>query len=202
MYDHRIAGFSQPVTIIHPGEYLSTADDIIIATVLGSCVAVALKDESAGIGGLNHFMLAGSFRKGAGQDGSPFASDSGKYGVYAMELLINEMLKKGARRERLTAKVFGGASVLAIGTGSRNNVPQDNIDFAEEFLKAEGVPVLSRDVGGTTARKILFFVRDGRVLLKRITGTLIAAVKLKERTYLERIVRKEGTAGDVTLFDP
>ncbi len=202
MYDHRITGFSQPVTFIHPGEYLSTDDDIIIATVLGSCVAVALKDDTAGIGGLNHFMLAGAFKKGAGKDGSPFASDSGKYGVYAMELLINEMLKKGARRERLTAKVFGGASVLALGTASRNTVPQNNIDFAEEFLKAEGIPVLSRDVGGTTARKILFFVRDGKVLLKRITGTLIAAVKLEERTYLERIVRKEGASGEVTLFGP
>ena len=189
--------FGKPETYIGPGGYCASDEDIIITTLLGSCVSIALYDARRAVGGLNHFMLPSP--KGSQSSEYP---DSAKYGVNAMELLINEMLKKGARRERLTAKVFGGASVLAIGTGSRNNVPQDNIDFAEEFLKAEGVPVLSRDVGGTTARKILFFVRDGRVLLKRITGTLIAAVKLKERTYLERIVRKEGTAGDVTLFDP
>ncbi len=196
-----MTGFDQPVTIIHPGEYLCTKDDIIIATVLGSCVAVALKDDAAGIGGLNHFMLPGSFKDSDAPKGPDlFASIPGKYGMYAMELLINDMLKMGARRDRLVAKVFGGAAVLALGPGARNTVPKNNIDFAFEFLKAENIPVTTQDVGGTSARKILFFVRDGKVLLKRITGTLIAAVKQEERTYLERIIRKEGTAGEVTLF--
>jgi chemotaxis protein CheD len=200
MYDHRITGYSQAVTIIHPGEYLATGDDIIIATVLGSCVAVALKDEKASIGGLNHFMLPGmGLKELKGPD--LYASDPAKYGMYAMELLINEMLKMGCKKERLVAKVFGGGSVLALGPGNQNTVPQSNIDFAFQFLKTEGIPVLAQDVGGTHARKILFFTRDGKVLLKRITGTLIAAVKQEERSYIDRILRKEKSAGDITLFD-
>lgn len=201
MYEHRITGFSQDVTVIHPGEYLSTADDIIIATVLGSCVAVALRDEKAGVGGLNHFMLPGSSSERLAPKGpEAFASDSAKYGMYAMELLINDMLKMGCKRERLVAKVFGGGAVLALAAGSHNSVPKSNIDFAFKFLEAEGIPILASDVGGTSARKVLFFARDGKVLLKRITGTLVAVVKREETTYMERILRKEESAGEVTLF--
>jgi chemotaxis protein CheD len=195
MYEHRLSRFEQPITIIHPGEYLATDDDIIISTVLGSCVAVALRDESRGVGGLNHFMLPGDFRIA-----EHFGSQSAKYGMYAMELLINDMLKLGCRRDRLSAKVFGGGSVLGRTEGRANKVPASNIAFAMDFLKTEGIPVLTSDVGGTTARKILFFVRDGKVLLQRITGSLTAAVEIEERDYLERIKRRQEQEGEVTLF--
>lgn len=195
MFDHRLAQFPQPITIIHPGEYLATGDDIIIATVLGSCVSVALRDSEKRIGGLNHFMLPGTF-----DQRSHFESQGAKYGMYAMELLINDLLKLGCRKDRLKAKVFGGGSVLRGGAGRTNTVPKSNVDFAFDYLRTEGIPVLKSDTGGGAARKILFFVRDGKVLLKRISGTFIAAVDLEERDYLSRIERRQKEAGDVTLF--
>lgn len=195
MYDHRLSQFDQPVTVIHPGEYLATEDDIIIATVLGSCIAVALRDEATQTGGLNHFMLPGDIG-----NGEHFESQSAKYGMYAMELLINDMLKLGCRKDRLRAKVFGGGSVLGSSPIRRNKVPQSNIEFAFDYLKAEGIPIEKSDTGGTSARKILFFVREGRVLLKRLRGTLIVAVDMEERQYYERIRSREEKVGDVTLF--
>ena len=202
MYAHSFSAFAQPVTIIHPGEYLATGDDIIIATVLGSCIAVALKDGRAGIGGLNHCMLPGEEQERPARGrASPFATEDARYGMYAMELLVNDLLDLGCRKDRLTAKVFGGGSVLGRGKSSLGKVPKGNIDFAFEYLKAESIPVLSSDVGGYEARKILFFVRDGKVLLKRITGSLIAAIEREEESYGERIRAKEREAGTITFFD-
>lgn len=198
MFEHRISGFSQPVTIIHPGEYLATDDDIIIATVLGSCVAVALKDEVRGVGGLNHFMLPGALDAHEGPKG--LYSTHAKYGIYAMELLINDMMKMGCRKDRMVAKVFGGGSVLGRARGEMGKVPKSNVDFALQFLRTEGIPVLSSDLGGHQARKVLFFVKEGKVLLKRITGTLVVAVEKEESTYFERIKAKEPEAGEITLF--
>ncbi|MFA6507341.1 MAG: chemotaxis protein CheD [Treponemataceae bacterium] len=195
MFAHKLSQFSQPITIIHPGEFLASSDDIIISTVLGSCVSVALRDAKEGIGGLNHFMLPGYF-----DDRSHFESQSAKYGMYAMELLINDLLDLGCRKDRLRAKVFGGGSVLGRGAERSNKVPKSNIDFAFDYLKTEGIPVECSDTGGNAARKILFFVRDGKVLLKRITGTFIRAVDIEERDYLDRIKKRQAAAGDVTLF--
>ena len=195
MFDHRMAQFEQLITIIHPGEFLATGDDIIISTVLGSCVAVVLRDEKAGFGGLNHFMLPENFDRG-----DHFVSRSAKYGMYAMELLINDLLKAGCRRDRLTAKVFGGGSLLGKGPDRMNKVPRSNIEFAFDYLKTERIPVASSDVGGTAARKILFFVRSGKVLLKRITGTFIVAVEREESDYLSRIRERESREGEIVLF--
>jgi chemotaxis protein CheD len=191
MYDHRLSSFEQPVTLIHPGEYLVSRDDMIISTVLGSCVAVALKDRESNVGGLNHFMLPVPFKKSLTPDFPvEFISENGRYGSYAMELLINEMMKRGAKKSGIQAKVFGGASMLHLGQGSTLSIATGNIYFAFEFLKTEGIPVLSSDVGGDRARKILFFVRSGKVLLKRIRGTFNALVEEEDRTYLNRITSK------------
>lgn len=195
MFAHKLAQFAQPITIIHPGEYLASSDDIIIATVLGSCISVALRDAKAQVGGLNHFMLPGYF-----DDKSHFESQSAKYGMYAMEVLINDLLKLGCRKDRLRAKVFGGGSVLGRGSDRQNKVPKSNIDFVFDYLKTENIPIDSSDVGGRAARKILFFVQDGKVLLKRITGSFVTAVDIEERDYLDRIKRRQEAAGDVTLF--
>jgi chemotaxis protein CheD len=191
MYDHRLSSFEQPVTLIHPGEYLVSGDDMIISTVLGSCVAVALKDRESDVGGLNHFMLPSPFKRFVTPDfPAEFISDDGRYGSYAMELLINEMMKRGAKKSRIQAKVFGGASLLHLGPSPALSIASGNIDFAFEFLKTEGIPVISSDVGGDRARKILFFVRSGKVLLKRIQGTFNALVGEEDRTYLNRITSK------------
>jgi len=195
MYEHRLSRFEQSITIIHPGEYLSTSADIIISTVLGSCISVALRDSALSIGGLNHFMLPGSL-----ETRNTMESPNAKYGMYAMELLINDLLKRGCKRDRLEAKVFGGGSVLGHGSNP-GGIPKSNIDFAFDFLQTEGIPVLSSDVGGREARKILFFVKSGKVLLKRITGTLIVAVEKQEEVYLKRIAEIQAKSGEVILFD-
>jgi chemotaxis protein CheD len=199
MFDHRLSAFEQTVTIIHPGEYLVSREDIIISTVLGSCIAVAMRDEVAGIGGLNHFMLPGISGPGDRHSGpKAFATEDAKYGMYAMELLINDLLREGCRRDRLRSKVFGGAALLGFGSQGQRTVAEENIEFVMDFLETEKIPILATDVGGQEARKILFFVKSGKVLLKRITGTMTKIVNLEESTYRQRIKSKE--SGDIVLF--
>ncbi len=168
---------------IHPGEYYVSGDDEIIATVLGSCVAVALFDRTRGIGGLNHFMLPGSLDRQ-----QFFISGSGKYGMYAMELLINALMKSGAARPALHAKVFGGGSVLRANPGdAAMSIPRSNIEFALRFLETEGIPVDSSDTGGTHARKILFFPTSTKVMLKRLADRSRDEVEHEEEEYLARL---------------
>lgn len=181
---------------IHPGEFYATTEDEIIATVLGSCIAVALFDRGTGVGGLNHFMLPGSLGKN-----QFFTSGSGKYGMYAMELLINDLLKAGARRPSLRAKVFGGGSVLRAGpAGGGKSIPQSNIDFAMEFLKTEGIPIDSSDTGGVNARKILFFPLSTQVMLKRLGTTGRSAVEHEEEEYLAKLQTNRPKSGEAEML--
>lgn len=196
MYRHFNNRFAKEVAFLHPGEYFATGDDILISTVLGSCIAVALHDRRNAIGGLNHFMLPGS----VGRNGNVVASETGKYGMYAMELLINQMMKMGTRRSDLVAKVFGGGHVLRSSVPGGGTVPQSNIKFAFEYLALEKIPVESSDVGGTVARKVFLFPRTFRVLMKRVTGNLIVDVEREEEQYLEKIQRESKKSGEVTLF--
>jgi chemotaxis protein CheD len=194
MNHHFDRKFNRDVAVIHPGEYLVTDDDIIISTVLGSCVAVALYDPTRHQGGLNHFMLPGEIH---GQN--VFNDDSGRYGLFAMELLINDMLKRNSHKRNLVAKVFGGGHVLNTAAGK---IPESNIAFALEFLETENIPIASSDVGGTDARKIFFFARTSRVLLKRFGGQKAAPVEREEEAYLSRIKKpaRPKPSDDVTIF--
>ncbi|MFP4329661.1 MAG: chemotaxis protein CheD [Spirochaetaceae bacterium] len=196
MYRHFNSKFQAEVIIIHPGEYYTTNEETIISTILGSCVAVALHEPVLKIGGLNHFMLPGSIdsRKG-------FNQESAKYGLFAMEVLINELLKRGANKRNLQAKVFGGGHVLHASTAG--NVPRSNVEFAMEFLQTEGIPIKASDVGGTQARKLFFYPTTSKVLLKRIvSSSAVHEVEEEETEYLERIRRErnEKKRGEVTLF--
>lgn len=193
MFRHRLSQFDKEVVTIHPGEYYLTAEDTIISTVLGSCVAVAIYDSEAGIGGLNHFMLPGELVRD-----ELIRSPNAKYGMYAMELLINDLMKQGVQRGKMRAKVFGGGAVLRIKEG-KTSIPRSNIDFAFEYLSKERIPVLASDVGGREPRKIFFFARTGKVLLKRIAGSLATLVEMEEENYLERISSKP-PEGPVTMF--
>jgi chemotaxis protein CheD len=197
VYQHYNGKFGKQVYIIHPGEYYASDEPILISTVLGSCVAVALYDAQRRLGGLNHFMLPGSLDKQ-----SFMMSETGKYGMFAMELLINELIKHGARKERLRAKVFGGGHVLQNDAGDNGGVPQSNIEFAFEYLKTENIPVETSDVGGTVGRKIFLDPQTFKVMLKRITGRLIVDVEKEEEEYLEQLrKRRQKRRGDVTLFE-
>lgn len=195
MFWQRLSQFEQQVVTIHPGEFYATQDDTIISTVLGSCVAVGLFDSATGIGGLNHFMLPYATTR---ED--LVASPNARYGMYAMELLINNLMKLGLRKARMAAKVFGGGSVLgtAVG-GDAARLSRSNIDFAFEYLAKESIPVLASDVGGRRPRKIFFFARSGRVLLKRIGESQAQVAEKEEESYLLAI-RSKPQEGAVTLF--
>jgi chemotaxis protein CheD len=194
VFRHAVSQFEQEVVTIHPGEYYATRDDTIISTVLGSCVAVGLFDAVLSMGGLNHFMLPGE----VGRDDLA-ANPNAKYGMFAMEMLINDLMKMGARKAGLRAKVFGGASVLRLSGVSAARIPQSNIDFAVEYLKEEGIPVAASDVGGREPRKIFFYARSGKVLLKRIAPSMEVLVEREESRYYAALSEKK-PEGPITLF--
>jgi len=177
---------------ILPGEFFCTFKDMLIVTVLGSCVSACIRDRVSGVGGMNHFMLPD------GGDGSnPLISASARYGTYAMELLINELLKSGARRENLEAKVFGGGNVLrgltALNVGERNSA------FVRAYLKAEGIRVLAEDLNDIFPRKVYFFPRTGRVLVKKLRELNNNTLVNREQDYASRLAGRE-IGGEVDLF--
>jgi chemotaxis protein CheD len=195
VYQHFHNKFQRTVSIIHPGEYYATREHTIISTVLGSCVAVALYDPKNRFAGLNHFMLPG--RLGSN---NLAGSDTGKYGIFAMEFLVNEMIKLGANKGDLVAKVFGGGHVLNRTVDNGGSIPSSNVTFAFEYLKTEGIKVQTSDVGGTIARKIFLEPETFKVWLKRITGKLIVDVEQEEKEYLEKLKKPAKPAEEVTFF--
>ena len=195
MFNHRLSGFEQAVVTIHPGEYFVSSEDIIISTVLGSCVSVSLWDSRRRMGGINHFMLPGNpANEDTGQ------AQSAKYGLFAMKLLYNELLKRGAKKANLVAKVFGGGSVLQLGPSNASRIPGSNVDFAFAYLEREKFAIVASDTGGGLPRKVFFFAKTGRVLLKRLRGSQVAAVQREEADYLRSI--RWTQAGTAIVFEP
>lgn len=188
------AQFGKPERYIAPGEYYSSRDDVVISTLLGSCISVALFDTSISVGGMNHFMLP--YPKGV-ED--LILSSSAKYGVNAMELLINDLLKMGAKKGRLRAKVFGGSAVIALNKAATYDIPEMNIRFIIEFLDTEAIPVDSFSVGGRLPRKVYFFPASSRVLMK-YTRTESSALSRREGAYAQKLVEEVRNAGRPILF--
>lgn len=182
--------FSSKAVKILPGEYFVTRDDMVLVTVLGSCVAACIRDRERRMGGINHFMLP------AGNEHDPLAT-SARYGVYAMEILINHLLKMGARRQNLEAKVFGGGRVMAALTQSE--VGDRNAEFVLDFLRAERIPVVAQDLLDIYPRKVYYFANTGRVLVKKLIKLANNTLLERERAYAARIVEAP-VAGEVELF--
>ena len=175
-----------------PGEYYVTTQPMVLVTVLGSCVAACIRDVQLGIGGMNHFMLPESVH----EPDSPLSS-SARYGTYAMELLINELIKLGARRNKLQAKVFGGGNVLRGFTAT--NVGERNAAFVLDYLKTENIPVLAQDLIDIYPRKVYFFPENGRVMVRKLRSLHNTTIMKREGDYSRRL-RSDGVAGDVELF--
>jgi len=175
---------------IGPGELYASKRDILIVTVLGSCVSVCLMDPVNRIGGMNHFMLPER------ADTATLLGEPARYGAHAMEMLINNLLSMGAQRNRLEAKVFGAGRVLP----GMSDVGARNSQFALEYLERERIPVKARDVGGVHARKVYMFVETGRVLVKDILQLRNDTVMSRERAYALEIAAKRIATGDVELF--
>lgn len=176
-----------------PGEYYVTAKNMMLVTVLGSCVAACIRDSQFGLGGMNHFMLPESMH----EPDNPLSS-SARYGTYAMELLINGLIKLGARRDKLQAKVFGGGNVLR-GMGA-THVGLRNAEFVLAYLKAENIPVLAQDLVDIYPRKVYYFPEDGRVMVRKLRSVDQTSIVKVECDY-GRNIGRSAVAGDVELFD-
>lgn len=169
------------------GESHVTADpQVVMTTVLGSCIAACIRDPQAGVGGMNHFLLPDA------GDGRGTGGDAVRYGAYAMELLINDLLKRGARRERLEAKIFGGAKLF----DGLSDVGASNAAFAERFLRDEGIPIVSSSTGGVSARRVEFWPTSGRVR-QRLVAVDNAPQDVRRPTPAPM---PAASSGDVDLF--
>lgn len=185
--------FEQEAVKILPGEYYVTAQQMLIVTVLGSCVSVCLRDPVADISGMNHFLLPSE-----GGSANDMLSESARYGVFAMDILINHMLKLGAARHRLEAKVFGGGNVLKGFTTT--NVGERNAEFVLDYLKVEGIPVVGKDLLDVYPRKVYFFAETGQVLVRKIKNLHNTTIIDRESAYRMQL-RQRRQSGDVELFD-
>ena len=183
--------FETEAAKIMPGEYYVTARDMMLVTVLGSCVSACVRDPMTGIGGMNHFMLP------EGSDIRNPLSISARYGGYAMEVLINQLLKLGAARHRLEAKVFGGGAVMRGFTIT--NIGELNSDFVLDYLERERIPILAEDLRDIHPRKVYFFPASGRVLVKKLKQVHNNTVILREQEYRSRLQAAD-MSGDVELF--
>ena len=185
------ARLNSEVAKIFPGQYFVTDRDIVLATVLGSCVSACIRDPAAGVGGMNHFLLPQTVG-----DVSP-ASRSARYGTYAMEVLINRLLRQGARKQTMEAKVFGGGSVIpdlrAAGVG------ESNARFIVEYLGKEGIQVAAKDLLDECARKIYFFPATGRVMVKKLRQLHNDTVVARELDYSRQLMLVD-LSGTVELF--
>ncbi|RBA24151.1 chemoreceptor glutamine deamidase CheD [Herminiimonas fonticola] len=184
--------FDRDAAKILPGEYYYTGKDMLIVTVLGSCVSACIRDRITGVGGMNHFMLP----DGGGDADSPISA-SARYGTYAMEVLINDLLKAGAKRENLEAKVFGGGAVLR-GFSSMN-VGERNAQFVRDFLKIENIRVVAEDLNDIHPRKVYYFPRSGKVLVKKLKQLNNNTLVNREEDYANRL-QTNNVAGDIELF--
>lgn len=185
------AHFGGAAVKVLPGEYFVSNEEVLIMTTLGSCIAVCLWDRNARIGGLNHFMLPD-----ANPDGDRGGDSSGgRFGTFAMELLINAMLKRGAMRGSLEAKVFGGGHVIQGMTTLL--VGERNTQFAFDYLATERIPVVSKDVLDTCARKVCFLPLTGKAMIKRLAPTNPEALVASEQRALRPATPQ---AGSVDLF--
>lgn len=182
------AHFKSEAVKVLPGEFFVFDEDILIMTTLGSCIAACLWDRERRVGGMNHFMLPA-----AGG-----AADSGRYGSYAMELLINEMIKRGSTRSTMEAKVFGGGAVIS-GMNSIN-VGESNTRFVLEYLATERITVVSKDVLDIYPRKVCFLPRSGKALVKRLASTNTEMLVAQERAAAGAAVPAQTGGGSVDLF--
>ncbi|MBI3366908.1 MAG: chemoreceptor glutamine deamidase CheD [Burkholderiales bacterium] len=180
------AHFRNDAVKVLPGEYFVYEEDMLITTTLGSCIAACLWDRERHIGGMNHFMLP----EGSG--------DSGRYGSYAMELLINEMMKRGASRLTMEAKVFGGGAVIA-GMNTIN-VGERNTKFVLDYLSTERIPVVSKDVLEIYPRKVCFLPGSGKAMVKRLAPTSTDGLLAQDRVAAQKAVPASTGGGSVDLF--
>jgi chemotaxis protein CheD len=177
---------------ILPGEFYVSKIDEIITTVLGSCISACIRDPFAGVGGMNHFMLPVMKNMSMAMDHNGSAE---RYGNYAMEHLINEILKNGGQRHNLEVKLFGGGKVLSHMT----DVGSRNIAFALDYVKTEGLKIISQDLGDIYPRKIQYNPLTGKARMKKLRTVHNRTIAEREETYMN-VIDEQPEAGDIELF--
>jgi chemotaxis protein CheD len=178
---------------LNPGEYYDTKNDEGIYTTLGSCISACIRDRVSGVGGMNHFMLPASVGDGGWKAAG--LSSATRYGNFAMEHLINEILKNGGSRQNLEVKLFGGGRIIA----NMTDVGLRNIEFARDYIKTEGLRVTAEDVGDVFPRMVVYFPTTGRVRVKRLRSLHNNTIVEQETKYLHTIEEKP-VGGDIELF--
>jgi chemotaxis protein CheD len=182
---------------ILPGEYYVTKGDEAVTTVLGSCISACVRDPGANVGGMNHFMLPEDKSVGPNNWLDPAVGLATRYGSYAMESLINDLLKLGATRERLEIKLFGGGRILQ----GMTDVGERNISFVKGYIQLEGLRVAAEDMGGTQPRKVIYFPASGRCKLRRLPPVENRIISHHEQLYRESLGNRVADGGDVDLFE-
>jgi chemotaxis protein CheD len=180
-----------PTIKILPGEFYVTRQEERIETVLGSCISACVRDPLAGVGGMNHFMLP--VEKNSSRDVA--LSDANRYGNYAMENMVNELLRVGAKRDRLEFKIFGGGRIMS----SMTNIGWYNIGFVFDYIYTEGFKVVSQDIGDVFPRKVMYYPLTGRVRVRRLNPMHNQSLVDQESNYFHKIEHKP-VEGDVELF--
>lgn len=185
--------------IIDPGEYYVSRNQEVISTLLGSCVSACLFDPLNRVIGMNHFLLAYRYHS---ENLPIIESDEGRYGIYAMELLINEMMKQGANRLNLQAKCFGGGNVLSLREDRENHqsVGDVNVLFIKEFLRKENIPIVSACLGGNIGRNVHFVGSDYAVFVKKIDQNLQQLLEQEERRYWKKNLEEHEKTKNTTVF--
>lgn len=178
-----------------PGEYYVTLHDEAVYTTLGSCISACIRDRVSGIGGMNHFMLPASSSADADGWKSTSLSAATRYGNFAMEHLINTILKCGGKRQNLEVKLFGGGRILQ----NMTDVGMRNITFAHDYLKTEALTITSEDVGDIYPRMVVYFPASGKVRVKRLRSLHTNTIAEQEINYLHTIEAKP-VGGDIELF--
>ncbi len=177
-----------------PGEYYVSCEQETIVTVLGSCVSACVRDPIFGIGGMNHFMLPVSHGSSGSWENSG-VSASTRFGNYAMEQLVNDILKYGGNRKNLEVKVFGGGRILAQMT----DIGRKNIDFVEDYLRTEKLRIAASDMGDIYPRKVYYTPSSGKVFVKKLRSIHNNTIVERETEYLNQLKQKP-VSGEVTLF--
>ena len=181
------AHFKNEAVKVLPGEYYVDNEDLLVMTTLGYCIAACIWDRQARVGGMNHFMLP----EGSGE--------SGRYGTHAMEILINEMMKRGASRLTMEAKIFGGGAVIS--GMSTINVGERNTKFVIDFLSTERIPIVSKDVLDIYPRKVCFLPYSGKAMVKRLAPAHPEALVAQDRAAAQRAAKPSSNGGgSVDLF--
>jgi len=190
-YSHKL---KKPVITLTAGEYFVTQNSEVLHTVVGSCITTCIYDKKTKAAGMNHFLLPGMVHPD-----EILSSEVARYGMFAMELLIGELMKLGAQRKGLRAKVFGGGHVLKFRKDD-DDITGSNIRFAKKFLELEGIPAVKVDLGGNAGRKIFFFTDTHRVLLKRFDMRKDQRSLQNEEIYTRRVFEERRAKSRVVLF--